>query len=76
MQDEDGRTAIKEEFGVKGIPQLHVIGADGALISKDGRNLVAKEKEEAIKAWCAVGTAAAPAASAAASDAFSTTEDF
>lgn len=63
---------------MKGIPQLHVIGADGALISKDGRNLVAKEKEEAIKAWCAVG-AAAPAAAAAApaaSDAFSTTEDF
>ena len=70
LQDEEGRTAIKDQFGVQGIPQLHVIGADGALISKDGRNMVAKEKEEAIKAWCAVGV------KSTASDAFSTTEDF
>ena len=52
FDDEDRRAQLGERFGVKGIPSLQIVGKDGNLITADGRSAVAKDKEEAIRAWC------------------------
>jgi hypothetical protein len=60
---------VKEAFGIKGIPQLHVLAPGGKLITSEGRNLIAKDKEIAIQNWCQQNKSEG-------GDAFSTTEDF
>lgn len=53
---------------------LYIVGADGVLITKEGRQAVAKEKEAAIRGWTAALMPAAAAAKPA--DAFTLDEDF
>ncbi len=60
---------MKEAFGIKGIPQLHILSPSGQLITAEGRALVAKDKVDAVKTWCAQ-------VNKSAGDAFSTEEDF
>lgn len=52
---------------------LYIVGSDGALITREGRQAVAKDKEAAIKAWTAP---IMPAAAAKPTDAFTLDEDF
>jgi nucleoredoxin len=75
FSEEDARAHVKDEvFGIKGIPQLLVLSPQGKLLTNEGRNQVAKDKEAAIKAWCDAA-APAPAAEKKAEE-FSTSEDF
>jgi nucleoredoxin len=52
FSEEDTRTQLGEQFGVRGIPSLQIIGKNGKIITTDGRTGISKEKEAAIKAWC------------------------
>ena len=52
IQEEDARSQLGEQFSVRGIPSLQVIGKDGKMITTDGRTGISKDKEAAIKAWC------------------------
>ena len=73
-QSDEVRTGLGELFDKKGIPMLYIVGADGVLITKEGRQAVAKEKEAAIRGWTAALMPAAAAAKPA--DAFTLDEDF
>ena len=52
VQEEDTRSQLGEQFSVRGIPSLQIIGKNGKIITTDGRTGISKEKEAAIKAWC------------------------
>ena len=51
FEKEDVRAKLGEQFGVKGIPSLQIIGKNGKIITTDGRSGITKSKEAAIKEW-------------------------
>lgn len=51
FDQEELRSKLGEQFGVKGIPSLQVLGKDGKIITTDGRTGISKTKEAAIKEW-------------------------
>ena len=50
FRSEEGRK-LSEANGVRGIPTLVVYGADGRVITKDGRGAVSAQGADAIKDW-------------------------
>jgi len=64
FQDRTRKAALSEQFGVKGIPTLIVLGADGQVISRDGRSEVAKSNAKAFDVWTSAGGASTEGASA------------
>jgi len=53
FDEEDRRQALGEEYGIRGIPALIIVNAEGKLITKDGRADVSKLKDKAYDAWAA-----------------------
>jgi len=53
FSDEERRQKLGEEFGIRGIPALIILNADGKVISKDGRADITKNKEKAFDIWAA-----------------------
>jgi len=43
--------ALKQKFGVSGIPALIVMKSDGTLVTKDGRAAVQGKGPAAVKDW-------------------------
>ena len=44
-------SALKQQFGVRGIPALIIVSPDGKTITKNGRGDVSSNPKGAIKAW-------------------------
>lgn len=53
-------SAIKQHFGIRGIPTLIILGADGQVITKNGRADVTQQKDAALASWKHPKPAAAP----------------
>lgn len=43
--------ALKEKFGVKGIPAVVVVKKDGTLITKDGRAAITRKGPMVVNEW-------------------------
>lgn len=43
--------ALKQQFGIRGIPALIIVSQDGEIITKNGRGDVSSNASGAIKAW-------------------------
>jgi nucleoredoxin len=43
FDDEDSKRSLSEKFGVEGYPTVVVVGADGKIVTHDGRSLVATD---------------------------------
>ncbi len=47
----DAASALKNKYGIRGIPSLVIISADGKTITKNGRSDVSSNPSKALKKW-------------------------